>query len=127
MTYRPEGYPIPLPQPTPVPQEDTGDMEEDTGEEEVVEERPELDEDDPNYIPETELTEEDEDELFGTGEKLDGSLDEMERTDIDDMLSLGDEDEIFGTGERKPKSKKYRRTVKRFNSQPPQTMGGIQY
>ena len=123
MTYRPEEYPRPLPQPTFAPQEDVE-------EEELVEEeeRPELDEDDPNYIPELELDDETSDEIFGTGEKLDGSLDETERTDIDDVLEIGDTDSIFGTGDPKPKPKRFKRTVKRFAPQPPPSnMGGLQF
>lgn len=94
--------------------------------EELVELPPKTQEE-PNYIPELGYTDKALDEDFGTGEKLDGSLDEMERVDFADMLELGDEDSIFGTGEPKPKKKRYfRRTRKPYPPSPP-TLGGMRY
>lgn len=78
---------------------------------------------DPNYIPELEITPEQLDEDFGTGEKLDGSLDEMERTDVGDVLEIGDLNSIFGTDAPK-KKRLFRRTTKKYT--PPSTsLGGF--
>ena len=73
----------------------------------------------------TALDEEDEEDIFGIGERNDGSIDELERTDVDDILDVSEEDV---TGER-PQKKRFSRTTKKFrpSNQPPSTLGGMQY
>jgi hypothetical protein len=97
-------------------------------EEELVELPPKTQEElesDPNYIPELDITPEQLDEDFGVGEKLDGSLDELERSDVGDMLEV-DSSDITG---EPPKTKKryFRRTNKRYIPPSPPTLGGMRY
>jgi hypothetical protein len=73
----------------------------------------------------TALDEEDEEDIFGIGERNDGSIDELERTDVDDILDVSEEDV---TGER-PQKKRFSRTAKKFrpSNSPPSSLGGMQY
>lgn len=72
-------------------------------------------------FPETRITEEDEDEIFGVDEEdiLGGDA------DFSDILSVSKED-ILGRPPRPPKSKRMTRTLK-HSPTPPPNMGGVQY
>lgn len=134
MSNENQGYPLPAQPAEPFSPEDVGS-------EEIPEEQapPPMNEDDVNYIPETGLTAQDEEDIFGTGERADGSIDEMERTDIDDLtgdedddfsdvLSVSEED-IMGKAPEPKRPKQFRRTNRPYTPPPPSVrgMGGLQY
>lgn len=98
-------------------------------EEGLVEQEPEgepeseeLEEERKPMFPETELSPEAEEEIFGLSDSdiLGGS------DDFSDILSVSDED-ILGTDPLKKRPKKLKRTVKKYQSPPNPSMGSIQY
>jgi hypothetical protein len=81
----------------------------------------------PRTNDDTALDEEDEEEIFGVGERSDGSVDELERDDFSDILDVSEEDITGEKPQPKPKQR-FSRTTKRFRpNNPPPTVGGMQY
>ena len=74
----------------------------------------------------TALDDEDEEEIFGIGERSDGSVDELERTDLDDVFDVSESDI---TGEKSRPKQRFSRTTKKFrpSNLPNTTLGGMQY
>ena len=138
-----QGYPLPV-QSAPSPDYGpTGEIARsgETAEEEIAESYnpPPVDENSDNYIPETGLTSQDEEDIFGTGERADGSMDEMERTDIDDLIGDDDDDysdvlsvseeDIMGKAPEPERPKHFKRIVRPNTPSAPTVggMGGLQY
>ena len=72
------------------------------------------------------LDDNDIEEIFESGERSDGTTDELERDDFSDILDVSEED-ITGDKPVKPKQR-FTRTAKRFRpNNPPPTVGGMQY
>ena len=105
--------------PSVFPQNQSNTPEPEPEQEEAHESRPNPDD--------AALDDEDVEEIFGTGERGDGTTDEIERTDFSDILDV-DESDITGDKPVKPKQR-FSRTVKRFipNNPPPASLGGMQY
>ena len=106
------GYP--LPPPAPVDENDGTD----SGEPESGS-APEPE----SEFPETGLTAEDEEEIFGVGDETDPA---DEPDDFSDVLEVTNED-IMGKESQPKQPKKLKRTVRRYVSPPPSSLGGIQY
>lgn len=108
----PSPFRIPFLQPQPQPAQQEPEP--------VAEHKPRTDMD-------TALDAEDEEEIFGTGEREDGSIDELERDDVDDIIDV-DIADVTGYPEDKPQKQRFARTAKKYrpNNQPPATMGGMQ-
>jgi hypothetical protein len=83
----------------------------------------------PRTDDDTAISAADEEEIFGTGERSDGSIDEMERTDFDDLFEVGEEDIMGEKSKPQPPKQRFNRTAKKFrpNNTPPPTVGGMQY
>lgn len=112
-------YPMP---PAPVVDSDE-DAEDEEREQKPVVRRTDHDDLTNDRIPELGLTEKAIEEIFDVGERSDGTIDQMERTDTADVLEIGDLNSIFGTDAPK-KKRLFRRTTKKYT--PPSTsLGGF--
>jgi hypothetical protein len=73
------------------------------------------------------LDDDDIEEIFESGERSDGSVDELERDDFSDILDVSEEDITGEKPQPKPRQR-FSRTTKRFRpNNPPPTVGGMQY
>lgn len=88
--------------------------------------------DNDGYIPELELTPEAIEQDFGVGELSDGSIDEMERQDTDDVLAVDDDfSDVLEVGDLnedttpKPRPMRFKRTARPYRPMPPSSMGGL--
>jgi len=128
-----QGYPLPA---DSLP---TGEIERsgESPEEEIAESYnpPPMDEDDVNFIPEAGLSKSDEEDIFGVGPRADGSIDEMERSDAEDLTGESDdlsdvlevtEEDVMGKAPEPKHPKQFRRTVRPYVP-PPSNLGGLQY
>jgi hypothetical protein len=72
------------------------------------------------------LDDDDIEDIFESGERSDGTTDELERDDFSDILDVSDED-VTGYKQEKPKQR-FSRTPKKFrpNNPPPTRLGGMQ-
>lgn len=76
-----------------------------------------------NEFPETGLTEDDEDEIFGLDdEDIVGGSD-----DLDDILGVSSEDVMGVDPLARKKRRKMKRTTKRYQPPPNPSLGGMQY